>query len=343
MPLTTSVTPGGANSYNNLLTTSVAQYVKKTFADAITTHTVYIRLLLDEDLRGRAMMNPRPAGPSRVNMDGESIEAPVEYALGTSQRINGDTQLNSTGREFLTKAVYEWKEMVSPPIVQTLRERNLNSGSGREFNLLQAKIDNSMKSLLENMETDMFGSSTGNYMHGLRLLAEDSPSSTVGQINSTTYSWWQNQNYSTQVSNFGTSNAGFVAFQDAYDDLVRGSDKPDLFVMTQDILGYWRRYAHANGTYNILENKAIVDVVPDSINFLNAPCIWSSACPSEHAYAINTRYDIMAVKPNQAFVHLDEVREVDRLKFASWIYIMANHITTNRKYAYSVITNIDAY
>jgi hypothetical protein len=343
MPLTTSVTPGGANSYNNLLTTSAAEYVKKTFADAITTHTVYIRLLLDEDLRGRAQMNPRPVGPSRVNMDGESIEAPIEYALGTSQRINGDTTLSTTGREFLTKAVYEWKEYVSPPIVQTKRERNLNAGTGREFNLLQAKIDNSMKSLLEDMETDMFGSSTGNYMHGLQLLAEDSPSSTVGQIDSSTYTWWQNQNYTTAVGTFGTSQAGFEAFRDIYDDLVRGSDKPDLMVTTQTIHGYWRRFASASGTFNILENRSLVDMVPDAVNFLNCPIIWSSACAASHAYAINTRYDIMCVKPNQDMVLVGEARQFDSLKYANWVYIMANHITTNRYYAYSVATSITGY
>ena len=73
-----------------------------------------------------------------------------------------------------------------------------NSGKEAIFNLLKSRVRNLEKTLNNTMATSLYADGTGTdgkELGGLQLIVPGTVGNTVGGINSTTYTFWQNQVY----------------------------------------------------------------------------------------------------------------------------------------------------
>ena len=132
-----------------------------------------------------------------VKLDGGAqIEVTLEYATNTTFKSYSDMEaLDVYKVDTFDAAQYDWKEHAGT-ITTSLIEIFKNSGKGRKFDILSAKIDNAIKSAKADINGMLFGDGAGNSgkdFHGLQMLVPDDPtaSASVGGINHGTFTWWR--------------------------------------------------------------------------------------------------------------------------------------------------------
>ncbi len=132
-----------------------------------------------------------------VKLDGGAqIEVSLEYATNTTFKSYSDMEaLDVYKVDTFDAAQYDWKEHAGT-IVTSLIEIFKNSGKARKFDILEAKIDNAIKSAKTDINGMLFGDGTGNSSkdwHGLQQLVPNDPtaSASVGGINHGTFTWWR--------------------------------------------------------------------------------------------------------------------------------------------------------
>ena len=187
-------------------------------------------------------------GRIRTEDGGLSIVAPLEYASNsTYQRYSGFDPLNINAVDVLTAAEYQWRQ-VAVNVAASGLELRTNMGESRIINFTKAKIRNAMNSFKNGLSTDIYSDGTAsNQINGLQALIADAGTGTVGQINSSTFPFWQNivQSAASPLQGGGaltfsasTIEALFLAL---YIKLTRGSDQPDTIVASDDLFTFFEQ------------------------------------------------------------------------------------------------------
>lgn len=130
----------------------------------------------------------------------------------------------------------EWQiRQYAVPVIVSGLELLQNSGKEKIIDLVDARLDNAESTMANILETDLYSDGTnwgGKALDGLGKIVEATitanQTSTVGNINRTTWSFWRN--YYTNPS---TNTAAEIqaAMNDQVSNLTRGADRPDLIVL----------------------------------------------------------------------------------------------------------------
>jgi hypothetical protein len=128
---------------------------------------------------------------------GDFVTVPLAYALNTTVASYTDTDpIDTTRIDVFDRADYQWKEYAGTVVMSAL-ETDRNSGEGRVFPLLPAKLDNLKDSMRAKINTDMFSDGTANSskgIGGLAYLISSTPTTgIVGAINRANFTFWRNQ------------------------------------------------------------------------------------------------------------------------------------------------------
>jgi len=336
----------GPGNFSTLQTLTTAKYLQENLFDNISSRSTLAKFFADSDVNDkfREQLGMRPR--RRPFHSGQQIEVPVRYQLGTSKWINGSTPLDTARHEYATIGKYQWKEFVSPPVSLNRRIKAINAGNETKIlDVMLADTEQSMISMIEDLETAMGGTnaSDSNQVLGLRNLVEDSSTSTIGGINRTTNSFWQNQTFTTTIANFGTSFAGFRAMEELWQDVERGAQVPDVIFTTKDIQRYYRQFLVENGTWNTFEHpERSSDLGRGTPWFHGAPVVQTTGVAAEHMYMLNTDTIFLTFMEGQDFVETGMVQEFGSFNQVSYIYLMAAFLVTEPA-RNGVITDIDAY
>ena len=109
-----------------------------------------------------------------------------------------------------------------------------NSGKEQMIDLIATRVEVAQARLANKIDTDLHGDGTGNggkALVGLSAIISTTPASTVGGIDGSTWTFWQNGSYDKTSVNggnaFTTSNIQAGMNQVAL-SRVRGNDRPDL-------------------------------------------------------------------------------------------------------------------
>lgn len=186
--------------------------VKPVLADQITTK---IALL--------AALNSK----SKVTFDGGlTIRKPLVYAYNsTVGSYAGYDAIDTTPQGGLGYAEYEWRQQAASITISGIEVRK-NSGSSQIINLLQAKIEQCMFSIENDMSGQVWGDGTGNAgkdFLGLQAIVLDT--GTLGGIDSATETWWQ----SVVVPAVDISTvAGVAGLNNLYNSLHVNKSNPDF-------------------------------------------------------------------------------------------------------------------
>jgi hypothetical protein len=233
---------------------------------------------------------------------GRSIVEELEYAENsTFMYYSGDETLNVGASDVFTSAEFDWKQAAVAVKINGL-ELLKNSGREKVIDLLEARIKNAEKTMLNNLSTGVYSDGTGTVgkqIGGLQSLVSDAGTGTVGGINSTTYSFWRNAIYDMSSNGVAASAATIQdAMNSLYLSISRNRDVPDLIVADNTYFGYYWKSLQA--IQRITDSK-MASAGFQTLKFMNADVVYdggfSGTAPSAHMYFLNT--DFIKFRPHR--------------------------------------------
>ena len=197
--------------------------------------------------------------------------------------------ISSTPQDTISNAEYDWK-YAAGTIAYYDADVQMNRGKNQVYNLLQQLKKDAMRSITEIIAYQLYqdDTTTTTNLSGIQLAVAESPlTGTYGGINRATAGneFWRNYYYSTVVSAF--SSAGQTAMNTTYLNLVRGTDKPTVWVTTMAIWALYQLSLTTNVRYSDTNtaNAGFVNLL-----HMDIPVIFDYYCPSGNMYCLNTNH-----------------------------------------------------
>ena len=222
---------------------------------------------------------------------GTEIKVELSYQENsTYKRYSGYEPLDIQPSEVLTSATYGVKQS-AVSITISGEEEIANAGKSKMLDLLDERITAAQSTMANNLSADIYSDGTeddGKQINGLAALISTTPNTgTVGNIPRASWGFWRNK-----VKTAAVLSDVKQELQKMWLQLVRGTDKPGLIVMDNEVYSaYWgdlqdqQRYASDTDTANMgFENLLFnrTPVVLDGGHGGNAP--------EKRCYFINTKY-----------------------------------------------------
>ena len=309
--------PSPNSTFTEMVTTSLRNHAKK-LVDNVTDHNGLLRKLKEN-------------GNIVTKSGGYEIVFPLEYAEnGTYQRYSGFDQLDVAASDVFTAAKYDWAQ-VAIHVTASGREIRMNNGPEQMIDLVKARVKNAMNTAANNFSVDLYGSGAlTNQIGGLGLIVTSDGTGTVGGINSATYPFWANQFYENPVTGFATTSVG-ASFNTMWLRTVRGNDKPDLIVTSNDLYAIYEASLQANQRY-MKADKASLGF--SELQYKTADVIFDSntnfGTTAEIGYFLNTKYLYVVQHSEAQWTQDDDKVPVNQDAVVIPIYWMGNMVCTNR-------------
>lgn len=199
------------------MVTATLRHRRPKIADATTKNNAF-------------MLQLRRKGRITLVGGGRSISSPLSYGENANfQFYTGREALNVAGQEVLTSAEFPWKQYACGVSISGL-EMLQNDGPEQIISMMKARIENAERTIANKMHESAYSDGTGSAgkeFGGMALLIADAAGATVGGINSTTATWWDNKRAATGGAATATIYGDML---DLTLSLQRGSDKTDLII-----------------------------------------------------------------------------------------------------------------
>jgi len=275
----------------------------------IITTTLYSRnkKLADNVSNSNALLARLKAkGRVRPATGGRSIVEELEYAENTTFKYySGYETLDISPSDVISAAEYSWKQAAVVVSISGLEGEVMNTGKEAVINLLEKRIQNAEKTMMNNISTGVYSDGTGTsgkQITGLQAQVATAPTSgTVGSIDRSAYSFWQNQ--TLQDSTMSTSTL-IPKMNTLWLTCVRGQDKPDL--ITADAGAYAIYWGALQSIQRITSDSGTGRAGWSELAFLTASVIYDgdSGHRSNTMYFLNTDYLYFRPHPSRNFVPL---------------------------------------
>ena len=256
----------------------------------------------------------RKKGNSRLVSGGRTLVQELEYAENsTYKRYSGYEALDISPSEVFTAAEFDWKQAAVAVSISGL-EQLQNSGGEQVIDLLESRIKNAERTMVNNISGDVYSDGTadgGKQIGGLQLLVADAPTSgTVGGIDRATWTFWQNQVYDfSDESATPGSDTIQTAMNDLWLETVRNNDKPDLIVADNIYFKYYWESLQANQRFM---SDEMASAGFDSLKFMSADVVFDGglggSAPGSHMYFLNTDFIHLKTHRDRNFAPLDPDR-----------------------------------
>lgn len=315
-----------ANSTFTELVTTTFRNHRGEFSDNVTNHNA----LLTYMNRG---------GRKRIEDGGLSIVCELDYAENsTYQRYSGYDTLNVQASDVLSAAEYEWRQVAVHVSASGLEMRK-NSGGSRILNLVKSRVTNAMRTFRNNFSSDLYSDGTAtNQIGGLQHIIADAGTGTVGGIDSSSFSFWQNQvqDANSPIDGGSSVTPSATTIEDLmlglYLECERGTDSPNLIVASND---YYKFYDNSQTSLKRYASETGSDEAKGGfvrLKYRNADVIHDggSGIPSSHMYFINTDYLELVVHRDANLTQLDQQRAVNQDAVVIPVLWMGNLTCSNR-------------
>lgn len=305
-------------TFTEIVTTTLREHPSEV-ADNVSNHNALYRRL-------------KSKGQIKKIDGGYEIVRPLDYAENsTYQRYSGYDTLNISASDVLSAAKYDWMQ-AAVHVTASGRELRMNAGKNQIIDLAKSRLKNAMRTASNNMSVDIYSDGAlTNQMGGLKHIITADGTGTVGGINSATYAWWANQFLEITGANAWTSANIKTYMNQLWLACVRGTDKPDLIVSTNDFYAaYWaslqdlQRFASSDTATAGFDSLKYVTA--DVFHDLNS----NFTATGETMFFLNTEYLEMCVHQSANWSTLDEKMSVNQDAEVIPMIWMGNLVCSNR-------------
>ena len=305
------------STFTELVSTTFRKH-RKEIKDNVSTRIALLRYM---KRRGNMMTED----------GGLTIACPLDYAENsTYQRYSDWDTLNISASDVISAAEYQWRQ-VAINVVASGRELRINSGGSRIVNLAKARIKNALRTFNNNFSSDMYSAGTlTNQVNGLQALVADAGTGTVGGIDSSTWTFWQNKvrdasDESVTVSATTIENQMMLPL---WLELDRGpDDHPDLIVMDNV---YYQYFEGSQVSIKRHNDRSSADAGFVALKYKGADVLYDSDVPASHMYFLNTEYLKLVVHKDADLEQVEEQRPVNQDGVVIPILWMGNLVCSNR-------------
>lgn len=271
----------------------------------------------------------------KIRVDGGAtiIEALMYATNGTSQFYNGYDVLNTTPAEGFTQAQYQWKEAAASISVSNREETIQNTGSYAQYNIVKAKSDQAEMDLRNTINSGFFAAApTSVQMTSLAKLIDTT--STIGDVNSTTSTWW-----GAQVTTSGSFAAqGRSDMLGLYNTVVTKGGKTDGILTTPTVHGFYEGslVPQLRYTSNAEGNNSF-----QTLKFKTAEVFFDTACNSGVMYFLDSNHVELLVNSGNDFRLTEWVKPSQQTAKVAQL-VVALELTTNNRRRLGKLTSITA-
>lgn len=275
---------------------------------------------------------------------GRTIVQELDFSENTNFTFfSGYEVLPTAPQEVLTAAEYDWKQ-AAVGVTISGEEMRKNSGKEAVLPLLESRIKNAERTLMNKISTSLYSNGTGyggKEIGGLQLLVADSPATgVVGAIDGATYTKWRNTSFdATTDGGAAVTSANIQGYMNrVMFSVMRGTDSPDIIIADTN---YYNGYLGSLQTIQRLTDEdsggagfaklkyyasgKAVDVVLDGGI--------GGGCPTNHMYFLNTNYLNFVVHKDLNFATLGKAREsIDQDAMVQYMGVMCNLVTSGRQF-----------
>ncbi|WP_226552973.1 phage major capsid protein [Celeribacter naphthalenivorans] len=299
-----------------------------------TTDRNWSTKLSDNVSKHNALLNRmKKKGNIKTESGGYEIALPLEYAEnGTYQRYAGYEQLNTDASDVLTTAKFEWQQ-AALHVTASGREIRMNMGSKQKMiDLVKARKKVALKTAANNLSVDLYSDgSADNQIGGLSHIIQTAGTGTVGGINSTTFSFWQNKVREMTGTDAYTSATLKNEMGKLWLQTVRGQDMPDLIVFSHDIYSVFEAGIEDRARYADKDSASEGFV---SLKYKNADVIFDDnsnfGTTAEKGYFLNTDYLYLVQHKEAQWTMDDEKKPTNQDAVVIPMYWMGNLVCSNR-------------
>jgi hypothetical protein len=257
----------------------------------------------------------RSRGKVKPVSGGRTIVQELNYQEnGTFKRYSGYEALNISPSDVFTGAEYNYAQAAVAVSISGL-EMLQNSGETAIIDLLEGRIENAEQTLTNNIAIDCYSAGTadgGRQIGGVQLLVGTTNNSgTIGGIDSSVWSFWQNVAFSG-VTNGGaaTSTGNIQSYMNrVYLQLVRGADAPDLIVADNN---YYRFYLESLQAIQRITSDEMAEIGFQSLKYMNSDVVldggYGGGAPASTMYFLNTKYIFFRPHADRNFAPLGDER-----------------------------------
>jgi len=286
--------------------------------------------LADNVTKNNALLNRlNKRGNVKPVDGGRTIVQELEYAEnGTFKRYSGYETLNISPSDVFTAAEYDWKQAAVAVSISGL-EQLQNSGTEKVIDLLESRIKNAERTMMNNLSADCYSDGTadgGKQIGGLQLLVADSPATgTVGGINRANWSFFRNVSFDATTDGGAAMTAANAQsyMNRVWLQLVRGTDRPDLIIADNN---YYRLYWESLQAIQRITSDEMAQAGFQSLKFMDADVVfdggYGGAAPTNHMYFLNTNYIYLRPHKDRNMVPLDpdrfSVNQDAMVKLTAW-------------------------
>jgi hypothetical protein len=260
---------------------------------------------------------------------GRDIVQELEYAEnGTVAWYSGYETLSTTPTDVFDAATFDWKQLAGTVTISGLEEIK-NSGKEAIINLIDSRLKNLERSLINTASTAVYADGTGSggkELGGLQLIIDDDPSSssTVGGINSVTYSFWRNQ-YSAAATT--TSTNILARMNSMWLSCLRGKDKPD-FIATGSSM--YSKFEAALQQYQRFTDASMAEAGFEALKYKTADVIYDDQATANRMYFVNTDYLFLRPHKDRQFVPLEDRMAINQDAYVIPVVWAGNMTCSNR-------------
>lgn len=312
-------------------------FANSTITDIIAT-TIQSRSgeLADNTTNNNALLRRLKArGNVKPVSGGNVILQELMYVDQTSINVNsysGYESINIAPNSPISAAQFSWSQYAGAISMSGL-EQLQNSGKEQIIDLMEGRMELTEAELMNRIDYDLYQDGTGNSgknLTGLAAAVPDDPTTgTYGGISRGTWNFWRPVKYSgTTNGGAAVSPANIQAYMTSLAlQLVRGSDKPDLWVADNTYYGYYvnslqaiQRITNENGSgsagagfgpeLKFYGGGMGADVVlGGGVNFAVDTSGNSGGATSAHMWALNTKYLFFRPHRDRNFVPIGGERQ----------------------------------
>lgn len=308
--------PSPNSTFTEMVSTTLRNHAREV-VDNISDHNALLRKM-------------KQRGNIKTEAGGYELAFPLEYANNsTYQRYSGYDTLNVQASDVISAARYDWAQ-IALHVTASGRELRQNNSKEAMIKLVRARITNAKHTASNNLSIDLYSDGTlTNQIGGLAALINSAGTGTVGGINSSNFSFWQNQ-FLEYSGTPGTANIGTMMNQ-LWLPCVRGNDKPDLIVFSHDYYSFYEGSLQSNQRYmksdsaslgfEELMYKSAAVIFDDNSNF---------GTTAANGYFLNTKYLYMVQHSEAQWTQDDDKKPINQDAVVVPLYWMGQLVVTNR-------------